>query len=129
MKAKISPRIDQRALDKLEKLFGGIYPATKYVLEGFPALYLFTIQELRGKFPEGDLLHVLSLTNGLILTPQLAGQHLIPDCRDSPETPEGMVERLEGLTIFQLAVLEIWGRAYWENSESVDVLFWVRQLL
>jgi hypothetical protein len=85
---------------------------------------------------------MLDVCNGLFLTPGIAGQHLLADVSDgialdglaakwSDAPPDSFLARLQSLSIFQAHCLEIWCRAFWEQSgdeDAVSIEKWVEQL-
>jgi hypothetical protein len=85
---------------------------------------------------------MLDVCNGLVLTPGMAGQHLTADVSDGIALDSlaakweidgpALLTRLQALSIFQLHCLEVWCRAFWEQSgtpESVSIERWIEQLL
>jgi hypothetical protein len=139
----VGPKISQKSFDFYGANFATVNAGTAYTLESFPALYRHTLlRELRGKFERQELLLMLDVCNGLVLTPGMAGQHLLADVSDGIAL-DGLAEKweidgpallakLQALSIFQAHCLEVWCRAFWEQSgepESVEIEKWVEQLL
>ena len=139
----VGPKITQKSFDFYAATFATTNAGTAYTLESFPALYRHTlIRELRGKFERQELLLMLDVCNGLVLTPGMAGQHLTADVSDGIALDgladkweidgAALLTKLQGLSIFQLHCLEVWCRAYWElprNDGMVSVERWIEQLL
>ncbi|MFH0825272.1 MAG: hypothetical protein V2B18_21180 [Pseudomonadota bacterium] len=104
----------------------------EYILDAFPTLYARTLLDLRGKFSGNEVALLIDAFNGTMLTPQLAGQHVIMSAADSMELdrtdekwnvePKDFLARLQALSHFERAVMEIFVRAYWESPETGDGL-------
>jgi len=139
----VGPKITAKSFDFYAATFATTNAGTAYTLESFPALYRHTlIRELRGKFERQELLLMLDVCNGLVLTPGMAGQHLPADVSDGIAL-DGLAEKweidgpallskLHPLSIFQLHCLEVWCRAFWEQSggeNAVGIERWIEQLL
>jgi hypothetical protein len=139
----VGPKITAKSFDFYAATFATTNAGTAYTLESFPALYRHTIvRELMSRFTRGELLLMLDVCNGLVLTPGMAGQHLLADVSDGIAL-DGLAEKweidgpalltkLQALSIFQAHCLEIWCRAFWEQSgkpESVSIERWIEQLL
>ena len=85
---------------------------------------------------------MLDVCNGLVLTPGMAGQHLPADVSDGIALDSladkweidgaALLAKLQALSIFQAHCLEVWCRAFWEQSGtpvSVSIERWVEQLM
>jgi hypothetical protein len=127
MKKQIGPRVGEAAHDWYAAHFGNPNAGASYILEAFPALYRATmIRELRGKFTRPELMLILEVCNGLLLTPGIAGQHLVLSVHDGIELNgldekwqvdrEQITAKLSTMTVAHLVVMEIWARAYWESA-------------
>jgi hypothetical protein len=141
MKA-LGPKINQKAFDFYEATFASVNAGATYTLESFPALYKHTLlRELKGKFTRPELMVMLDVTNGLFLTPGIAGQHIAMECSDGIALDgldkkwnvdaELFLPRLQALTLFQCNCLEVWCRAFWEqndNEDAASIEKWVEQL-
>lgn len=139
MKKQIGPRIPESAHDWYAANFATANAGASYILEAFPALYRATlVRELRGKLTKPELMLILDACNGLILTSKFAGQHLILEVTDGIELngldekwdvyDAALIDKLRALTIFQLAVLEIWARAYWHLESARESEQWVSEI-
>ena len=88
---------------------------------------------------------MLDVMNGTMLTPGLAGQHLLANVADGIELDRldekwkvdkgGIIPKLKSLSYGQMAILEVWTRAYWESSATGQYLKdpdaseeWVKQI-
>jgi len=139
----VGPKISQKSFDFYGANFATVNAGTAYTLESFPALYRHTLlTELKGKFSRAELPLMLDVCNGLSLNPGLAGQHILADASDGIALDglaqkwdvdgAAFIARLRALSIFQAHCLEVWCRAFWEQSGtpvSVSIERWVEQLL
>jgi len=130
-------RAEPGALKKLREILPAHIPRG-YVLEIFPGLYRQTLDRLRGQFGAGELSAIIDVSNGLFLSPQMAGQHLDVQIADSGPDRLGekwdidladLAKRIEGLSPFESACLELWAQNYWARHESVTFEDWVAQLI
>jgi hypothetical protein len=122
----ISPRIAEDAAKWYGEQFENTHQGVTYALEAFPVLYRRTLAELKGRFSRGELMLICDVSNGLILTPMLAGQHLDIQVEDSIALDgtdrkweidgKQMIEKINALSAWERACLEIWGRAFWESD-------------
>jgi len=144
MLKKIGPNISEKSAEFYTRNFATVNAGATYTLESFPALYRHTLlRELRGKFERWELLLMIDALNGVMLTPGMAGQHLLADVSDgialdglaakwSDASPDSFLARLQSLSIFQAHCLEVWCRAYWEqggDEGAVEIERWIEQLL
>ena len=139
----ITPRVDKTSLGFYPGFFQtGNYGYT-YVLEAFPVLFGRALLEIRGKFILGELSLILDVSNGTSLTAGIAGQHIMIDVKDGI-TLDGLdkkwgidgvllCKKLQSLTSFQRACLEIWGNAYWyagdRDRDPANIANYIHQLL
>lgn len=134
---QVSPKIDERAAEWFVAHFQTLNQGVTYALESFPAIYRRTLAELRGRFNESELSLILDVVNGLLLTPQFAGQHLLAEVEDGIML-DGLAEKwqidgaelilkIESLAVGQIAVLEIWAKAFW--TQGRDMAEWIKNLL
>jgi hypothetical protein len=85
---------------------------------------------------------MLDVCNGLLLTPGMAGQHILMECSDGIALDgldkkweidkDPFLPKLQALSLFQLHCLEVWCRAFWEqsgNDGAVGIERWIEQLL
>lgn len=128
MPKKVSPIISDNAVDFYYSQFDNLNAGVTYTLEAYRDLYRRTIHEMRGNFSEGELMLMVDICNGLILTPGLAGQHIIADVEDGCDLDrldkkweiekETLVEKLAALPVFSLACLEVWACGFWRSKNS-----------
>ena len=137
---QVSPKIDDQVHAWYVRLFDTPNQGVSYVLEAFPTLYARTLSELRGKFIQAELSLILDVLNGLLLTPQFAGQHLQGSVTDAIAiegidrkwgvTATTLLEKISRLTLTQVAVLEIWAKGFWAQvDKKIAIEDWSRPLL
>jgi hypothetical protein len=136
---QVSPKIDDRAAEFYAAHFSTTNQGVSYTLEAFPAIYRRTLGELQGRFTEAELSLILDVVNGLLLTPQFAGQHLPAEVSDGVALEfldrkweidgPNLIGKIQDLTIGQTAVLEIWAKAFWVQSPSPELADWCRALM
>ena len=138
---KIGPRISEKTSEWLTCQFSSRNAGAEYLLEVVPQLYRRTLRDLRGRFTPGELSLMLDCMNATMLTPQLAGQQLAINCIDSMELDltaekwsvdrQAFTERLQALSLWESACLEIWARGFWESGtwkQENGLREWVGQL-
>jgi len=134
---KITPRILDTTEKWLSENFSSKHSGAEFVLDAFPVLYRRGLADLRGQFSGPELSLLLDAFNGLYLTPGLLGQHVVASATDGIRL-EGLAEkwgvnadqfliRLDSLSFFEKACLEIWLRAFWESDEN-HLSRWVEKL-
>lgn len=134
---KITPRIMDTTEKWLSENFSSKHAGAELVLDAFPVLYRRGLADLKGQFDGPELSLLLDAFNGLYLTPGLLGQHLVASATDGIRL-EGLAEkwgvnsdrfliRLDSLSFFERACLEIWLRAFWESGAE-DHEAWVGKL-
>lgn len=125
---QLGPRISKNTSDWLEKNFSSRNAGAEFLLDAFPTLYQRGLAELYGKFAGNELALLLDCFNGLSLTPSLLGQHLDVQVEDSISLNgldtkwqidrDSFLSRLNELSFFERACLEIWLRAFWETDDT-----------
>ena len=135
---KITPRILDTTEKWLSENFATKHAGAEFVLDAFPVLYRRGLADLRGQFSAPELSLLLDVFNGLyFLTPGLLGEHLVAPATYGIRL-EGLAEkwgvekdsflaRLDSLSFFERACLEIWLRAFWESGTE-DHEQWVEKL-
>jgi len=134
---KIGPRISDATERWLSENFASKHAGAELIMDAFPVLYRRGLAELKGRFTGPELSLLLDALNGLYLTPILLGQHLVASATDGIQLdrldkkwgvePESFLQKLDSLSFFEKACLEIWLRAYWESGEE-DHEQWVGKL-
>ena len=122
-KKKISPRIEDRSREFLSANFSTLNAGAEYVLDGIPMLYNRALHEIRGHFSDGELSFLVEAFKDTKLSPQLAGQQFKIFCDDAItfrnlddkwKVKSGIfLKKIEDLTSFQMACLEIWAKKFW----------------
>ena len=122
-KKKISPRIDDQSRVYLSSHFSTLNAGAEYVLDGIPMLYNRALHEMRGHFEEGELSFLVEAFRETKLSPQLAGQQFKIFCDDAITfrqldakwkiNSKAFLKKVEDLTSFQMACLEIWAKKFW----------------
>lgn len=136
-KKPTAPRIAPQSAEHYPTLYPSLNAGLEYTLDAFPALYRRTLHGLKGRFEKAELLLILDVFNGLVLTPGLAGQQIGIQVSDGIALDKlnekwvvdgQMLEaKLEDLHIFDRACLEIWAAGYWKKETEAGA--WVQELL
>jgi len=126
----ISPRVSDSTADYFTEHFKSVNAGATYILESYQPLFKRTLAELKGKFSHGEMSLVVDVFNGTALTSGLAGQHILLSCSDAIELDgldtkweidkKELLEKIQGLTIYQAAVLEIWANGYWYSQGDME---------
>jgi hypothetical protein len=128
---KIAPRISDQTAELLPELFGRLNTGAEFILDSWPGLYKRTLHGLKGKFTRGELLLMVDVMNGTILTPGISGQHLAINVADGISLdklnekweingPE-LNAKIAGLSAFETACLELWIQAFWNREDHGDL--------
>ena len=137
---KVGPAISEEAEKFFRENFANVNAGTTYVLDAFPGLYGRAMADMRGVFSRAELMLMLDVSNGLWLNPGLAGQHMTIQVADGMEIDrldekwkvgeKEILKKLQGLSTFHLACLEVWAGAFWEQEEHNTKQFdkWVKKL-
>ena len=122
-KKKISPRIEDQSRVYLSSHFSTLNAGAEYVLDGIPMLYNRALHEMRGHFGEAELSFLVEAFKETKLSPQLAGQQFKIFCDDAITfrqldakwriNSDAFLKKVEDLTSFQMACLEIWAKKFW----------------
>lgn len=128
MPKKIGPAIADATAAFFSRTFDSPNAGYSYALDSYPTLYRQTLAEMRGRFGADELKLLLDANNGLLLTAELAGQHVALEVADSISLNAydkkwnvdgaSLVRRLRELPAFSRAVLEVWARAFWADPET-----------
>jgi len=96
-----------------------------YIVDMFQGLYRKTLIKIKGMFTAQDLHLLLDVTNGLILSPGFAGQHILADVEDGitlarldmhhKVNSAELLKKIGALSIPERALIEIWLKGYWEQ--------------
>ena len=134
---KLTPPISEKIAEFYVTHFKNINNGGTYVLSAFPTLYKRALNEIKGKFAAEELCLIIDVFNATILTPQLAGQHLVPKVEDGialdglaekwEVNAEPHLDKLRNLHHLQATALEIWACNFWHGKEK-DLGEYVSQL-
>jgi hypothetical protein len=120
----IGPRITPQAAAWLEENFPNRNAGAEFVLDAFPSLYKRGLKATLDNLSDGEKKLIIDLHNAYFMTPQHLGQGVSLQVRDGIDL-DGMdkkwhvartdiVAKLESMTFFELACLEIWATAFWQ---------------
>ena len=115
-----------------EENFNSIDEGIVFASDILPTLYQQKLDELaisgEGNFTHNELCLIVDLFNGLMLTPQLAGQQLLAQVEDGIELDHMdekwkvdkniLIGKIESLQISDRAFLEIWASFFWYGNKS-----------
>lgn len=125
---KMTPRVTASSHKFLKHNFRTANAGAEYILEACTsALYPRTMHNIKGKFTADELRLILDVFNATALTAGSAGQHLVMNAVDGMEL-DGLdkkwnVDRkiftlkLQSLSIFEAACLEIWAVGFWYGED------------
>lgn len=121
--------------------FGNAIMGIDYAVKAFSRLYRKALMDIIGTFEKNELLLMLDNMNGVMLTPAIAGQHIVHNVLDGIALDgldkkwkidaDTIKEKLVSLTDMQLIALELWCRAFWEvtyHSDNSNIEDYVKQL-
>lgn len=122
--------------------FGNAIMGIDYAVKAFSRLYRNALMDIIGTFEKNELLLMLDNMNGLMLTPAIAGQHIVHNVLDGIALDgldkkweidaDTLKEKLATLSDMQLIALELWCRAFWEvtyHSDNSNIEDYVQQLM
>jgi len=127
---KVTTRTPESAVKWLENHFETKTEGAEFVLQAFPDLYARTLHELRGIFSRGELCALLDVFNGVWLTAEIGGQHLLLEIHDAIQLngldakwkidgPD-FLERLKELPFAAKVALELWATGFWKSGAWED---------
>lgn len=139
MSKTVSPRVSDSAAEFYPGLFRSLNAGVEFALDAIPQLYRRTLHGLRGRFSRGELSLMIDVFNATALMPGILGQHLGIQCADGVALDEldekweiekdPFLERIQALTLFEAACLELWATGFWATlHEGVDD-GWLQPLL
>lgn len=134
-KIKTAPRISPESAEWYKKMFGSINAGMEFVANAFPMLYSHTITAMPVDFSEDELDIILNSAS-LHIVPKLSGRSIIYSVGDwltaNHKTHKTLIDKLNHLSIWHAACLELWAKGYWEqqtNPEPVTRTTWISPLL
>lgn len=135
---KTAPRISDKSADFYRNKFESMNAGLEYVLDAFPALYRYTLNDLKGRFYRGELMLMIDVCNGLWLTPKMAGQHMSAQVSDGIALDhldekweidgQDLNKKIARLTIYEAACLELWVQAFWKQDDHSNIEEYVAEL-
>lgn len=124
--------ISERTSNFIDTWFDKRNPGIEFILETFYYTYNHALAEIKGLFTDAELNLIIDAFNGTLLTPQIIGQHLLPQMEDSCKfefldekwevKKDDLLKKISGLTNFQKAAVEMWATTLWQkhNGEKID---------
>lgn len=137
---KTAPRIPGAAAEWYPGLFESLNQGLEFIIEAFPTLYKRALDEIKGKFLEGELLLMVDVFNATYLLPQILGTHLdiqVSDgcALDGLDQKWGvmknpLLDKIAALTSFQAACLELFVVGFWHGGhwEKMDPREYVKEV-
>ena len=139
MRKKTSPRCSLESIEAYKKIFPSTNAALEFLADSFPALYTRTTRSMQGKFNPDELKLIIDTMNGTLLTPGLAGLHVAANVSDAIDLtkihekwgvdPVQILAKINALSVFERAILEVWAGAFWLNANKIDVDKYILSLL
>jgi len=140
MTKSTAPRLGDAHAEFILKYFPTLNSGCEYILNAWPGIVKRTLADLSGQFTAGELSLIIDVFNGTRLTSGLAGQHLEVQVTDGIDldrldkkwdvSPDDIIAKIRGLSIFEAAVLEIWANGFWygKNQPKQDLEKYIREL-
>jgi hypothetical protein len=137
---KVNPSISDMSADFYEEKFRSRNAGCEYFLDAIPSLYKHTMWSLKGRFDGDELKLIVDLFNSTQLSPSFAGQQMNGKINDGVKL-DGMdkkydvngvrlMEKIDNLTLFERACLELWANGYWyANDELPDLEGYINSLI
>ena len=138
MKVGITPKIEESALELFGQIFrkknGAPNPqgGATYIVEAFRAIYRQNLLDLKGKFSPQEIKLMLHAVKDSELSSEFAGRRLMEHTMDSISLDGALAEfgvdlvefteELGKLSVPQLAYLELWMQAYWNQVNDAAAL-------
>lgn len=132
----INARISETTITAIGQRFGksngrpNPTGGSAYILEAWAALHKRCMADLQGRFSRGELMAIIDVMNGHMLTPQFAGQSLEMGLHDSIQLDgldrkwdfdaQDFLSKITCLTLDQLSHIEIWAKGYWETHPTLS---------
>ena len=126
MKKQVNPKIEKETYNFMSQTFKSADAGLTHAIESFPFLYNKALSEIKGLFTRGELYLIIDVFNGLTLTSQNAGEHLLEECSKEIDIDkldikwrvdkDGLEQKINALTSFQTACVEIWANVYWHGG-------------
>ena len=130
-KKKIGPRVDDEVYDSYAQIpaFRSSNAGVEYAMDLFPLLYRKTLLELKGMFLYNELKLIIKVVIKQGLDPRTAGQYLLTSLSTAIQVnnlqkkysvdPDSLIEKVDKLTSFQKACLELWAWG-WQKTDDIE---------
>lgn len=128
----LGPRTDEATVKFYKQLFGSTNAGAEFVVNAFHGWYRRTLHDLKGVFTADELMLMIDRHNGVMLSPDYAGQSLALGVRDSIELDrtdqkwnvdkDEFLAKIEALSLFTRACLEVWAVGFWEQKDGKKTL-------
>lgn len=134
---KLGCPISEENAELFAKMFGSLNAAGSYIMAAWLPLMHRTLHDLKGVFTADELMLMIDRHNGVMLSPDYAGQSLALGARDSIELDrtdkkwnvdkDEFLAKIEALSVFTRACLEVWAVAFWEDGSTAaeDYIRWL----
>lgn len=137
-RAKINASVGPQSIGFINKIFERPTTGATHIIDAFPGLYNQTILEISGRFTRDECMLMIDVMNGTMLTATIAGQHLRTNVIDGCHydnldgkwgvDKEKLWHKLEAMTIFQKACVELWIQKFWVNYQKIKIEEYVKQI-
>ncbi len=128
----VTPRVSDQTLTWLTETFSSKNQGAEYCVEAFHALYRRQMLDLKGVFTANELKLILDVFQGTALTAGIAGVQLDLSVEDGLKldgldqkwgvTRSQIFGKLETLTLFACACLEIWAVGCRDIDKNIKTL-------
>jgi hypothetical protein len=119
-------------LENVGEYFEGADDGVNYVLDlSIARLKKFIEKDLPGKFTKGELMLMVDVMNGTMLTAGMAGRQLAGNVADGIALDHldrkwdidaaVLTQKFESMSIIDLAYLEIWIKAFWDVAHKKEI--------
>lgn len=129
---KVNPSISDMSSDFYGETFKSRNAGCEYVLDAIPTLYKRTMRSLKGRFDPNELKLIIGTFNSTLLSPSFAGQQINGKVIDSIKLDamdkeydingDVLTKKIEALTQFECACLELWANGYWYAHDKLPDL-------
>lgn len=130
VRTSLGPRVREPVREFYASMFENQTAGSEFALEAFRFIIRRALAELTGKFSEQELILILDVANGLALSSEQFGAHILIDVADAIQfesadkkhTTDGkaLLMKLGTLSTIQLGALGIWAKAFWIQFAKRD---------
>lgn len=125
----LGPRTDEATVKFYKELFGSTNAGAEFVVNAFPGWYRRTLAHcIKHRFTSADLMLFIDSYNSTMLSPDFSGQGVIGHVGEAIDYEhlddkysvdgQNLITELSLMDPFELAVLELWSKGYWEQEEG-----------